>query len=90
MRSESQMYKLILDIANQDERIYAVYMNGSRTNKNVPEDMFQDFDIVYVVEETGSFRKDKKWIEKFGRYFICSIRKNRPIIRAIRRTATDG
>ena len=66
MRSESQMYKLILDIANQDERIYAVYMNGSRTNKNVPEDMFQDFDIVYVVEETGSFRKDKKWIEKFG------------------------
>lgn len=66
MRSETEIYDLILDIARQDERIYAVYMNGSRTNKNVLKDIFQDFDIVYVVEETLSFRKDKKWIEKFG------------------------
>lgn len=66
MRSETQIYDLILNIAKQDERIYAVYMNGSRTNKKVPKDIFQDFDIVYVVEETGSFRKDKNWIKKFG------------------------
>ena len=30
MRSEKEMYDLILDIAKRDERIRAVYMNGSR------------------------------------------------------------
>ena len=42
MRSENEMYKLFLDIASDDERIVAVYMNGSRTNINVPKDIFQD------------------------------------------------
>ncbi len=62
MRSEKEIYDLILDIARNDERILAVYMNGSRTNINVPKDIFQDYDIVYVVKETKSFIEDKKWI----------------------------
>lgn len=41
-------------------------MNGSRTNKNVPKDIFQDYDIVYVVPETGSFIRDEDWPHKFG------------------------
>ena len=60
------MYELILSIANDDERIHAVYMNGSRVNKNIKNDIFQDYDIVYVVNETSSFIRDKKWIENFG------------------------
>lgn len=32
MRNEAQMYELILEIAKRDERIRAVYMNGSRMN----------------------------------------------------------
>lgn len=28
MRSEKEMYELILSIANNDKRIHAVYMNG--------------------------------------------------------------
>lgn len=66
MRSESQMYNLILETAKNDVRVKAVYMNGSRTNENVPKDMFQDYDIVYVVEETGSFIENKDWIRVFG------------------------
>lgn len=66
MRSETEMYNLIMDIANSDNRILAVYMNGSRTNKNVPKDIFQDYDIVYVVKETKSFINDKEWIGNFG------------------------
>ena len=58
--------KLILDTAAADDRILAVYMNGSRTNPNVPKDIFQDYDIVYVVTETESFRKDRGWIDRFG------------------------
>lgn len=66
MRSENEMYKLFLDIASDDERIVAVYMNGSRTNINVPKDIFQDYDIVFVVGETKGFIEDKTWINKFG------------------------
>lgn len=66
MRTENEMYGLILGIAKNDDRIKAVYMNGSRTNINVPEDIFQDYDIVYVVEETRSFIEDKDWIKIFG------------------------
>lgn len=66
MRTEAEMYELILQTAKQDERIRAVYMNGSRTNSNAPEDIFQDYDIVYVVEDTWSFIEDKAWIDRFG------------------------
>lgn len=66
MRDEVTMYRLITDIADEDDRILAVYMNGSRTNPNAPKDIFQDYDIVYVVKETKSFIEDKSWIRKFG------------------------
>lgn len=66
MRTEKEMYDMLLKIAREDERIKAVYMNGSRTNKNVPKDIFQDYDVVYVVTETKSFIEDKDWINKFG------------------------
>lgn len=32
MRSEKEMFELILRVAQANERIRAVYMNGSRTN----------------------------------------------------------
>lgn len=34
MRSEKEMFDLILKVAKEDERVRAVYMNGSRTNPN--------------------------------------------------------
>lgn len=66
MRSEKEMLNLILDIADRDDRIIAAYMNGSRTNENITKDIFQDYDIVYVVKETKSFIDDKAWIDNFG------------------------
>ena len=67
MRNEEKMYALFIDTAKADDRIAAVYMNGSRTNPNVPKDIFQDYDIVYVVRETTSFIEDKDWIHRFGK-----------------------
>ena len=67
MRTEEKMYELFMDIAKADDRILAVYMNGSRTNPNVPEDIFQDYDIVYVVRETKTFIEDRDWIHRFGK-----------------------
>jgi aminoglycoside 6-adenylyltransferase len=67
MRREQEMYDLILNTAEKDARIRAVYMNGSRTNPNAVKDIFQDYDIVYVVEETRPFREHKNWIDQFGK-----------------------
>ncbi|MDX8047214.1 aminoglycoside 6-adenylyltransferase [Gracilibacillus sp. S3-1-1] len=66
MRDEQVMMELILHFAKEDPRIRAVYMNGSRTNPHVPKDIFQDYDIVYVVTEVSPFIKDKSWISYFG------------------------
>ena len=66
MRTEHEMFNLILNVAKNDERIRAVFMNGSRTNPNAIKDIFQDYDIVYVVEETKSFREGNNWIDQFG------------------------
>ena len=70
MRTEKEMYDLILGFAKKDERVRAVYMNGSRANPNAPKDIFQDFDIVYVVEEIEPFLSDEKWIDVFGELII--------------------
>lgn len=66
VRTEKEMYDMFLQIAMEDERIKAVYMNGSRTNKNVTKDIFQDYDIVYVVTDTKPYVDDKGWINRFG------------------------
>lgn len=78
MRSETEMYDLILRIANEDSRIRAVYMNGSRTNQNVPKDIFQDYDVVYVVTETKSFIEDKDWIKNFGEIWFMQYPDEHP------------
>ena len=78
MRSEKEMYHLILEVAKRDERVLAVYMNGSRTNPNVPKDMFQDYDIIYVVNETKSFREDKQWIHQFGKILFMQYPEETP------------
>ena len=70
MRNEDEMFDLILNIAKADERIRAVYMNGSRVNPHVKKDIFQDYDIVFVVTETQSFLQDKSWISLFGEIAI--------------------
>ncbi len=60
------MLELILTVAKGDDRIRAVYMNGSRANPKVKKDILQDYDIVYVVTETGLFIGDEAWIQVFG------------------------
>jgi aminoglycoside 6-adenylyltransferase len=60
------MTSLILEVARKDPRIKAVLLNGSRANPSVEKDMYQDFDIVYVVDEIESWLKDDRWIDVFG------------------------
>ncbi|MGZ9794064.1 aminoglycoside 6-adenylyltransferase [Bacillus atrophaeus] len=66
MRSESEMMRLILDLGNRDKRIRLVTLEGSRTNKNVPRDRFQDYDISYFVTDIDSFKSNDEWLKHFG------------------------
>src|SRR5262245_40029821 len=73
MRSEQEMLELILNTAKNDERIRAVIMNGLRVNPNAPRDIFQDFDIVYLVTNVASFIADPTWINRFGELMILQM-----------------
>lgn len=73
MRSEQEMLELIVDTAKRDERIRAVIMNGSRANPNAPQDVFQDFDIVYIVTDVAPFKNNYEWIERFGEIMILQM-----------------
>ncbi|MBA4538143.1 aminoglycoside 6-adenylyltransferase [Bacillus aquiflavi] len=66
MRSEQEIIDLILSVAKKDKRIRAVWMSGSRTNPNVPQDPFRDYDLVYLVTDMQSFIDDPNWIDVFG------------------------
>lgn len=70
MRTEKEIYDLILGYAQKDERVRAVTLEGSRVNPNVPKDIFQDFDISYFVTDMDSFIRDKSWIDIFGERII--------------------
>ena len=70
MRTEQEMMYLILSFARKDERIRIVGMEGSRTNTNIPNDEFQDYDITYLVTEIESFLEDEEWLNYFGERLI--------------------
>ena len=61
---------LILETARRDSRVLAVYLKGSRANENVPKDVYQDFDIMYVVKEVAPFREDTAWLDVFGEVIL--------------------
>lgn len=66
MRTELEMISLIKYLALKDENVRAAYLEGSRANPRIPKDIFQDYDVVYIVNSTKPYREDKKWIMQFG------------------------
>lgn len=72
-RDEKTMLNLILDIARNDEGIRAVIMNGSRSSPSAPKDEFQDYDIVYVVNDVAPYVNDQQWLKRFGELIIMQM-----------------
>lgn len=75
-RSEEEMMSLILDFAREDDRVRAVWMNGSRANPSAPRDCWQDFDIVYAVTDMASFLASDGWVDRFGTRVIMQTRRD--------------
>ncbi|QQC00196.1 aminoglycoside 6-adenylyltransferase [Streptococcus oralis] len=68
-RSEVQMLRLILQVA-ENIQVEAVAMSGSRTNPKAPKDEFQDYDVVYVVDDLDNLTSDLSWLDQFGTRII--------------------
>src|SRR5579871_3751560 len=73
MRSETDIKNLVVNFAEEDERIRAVVLNGSRANPDMEPDKFQDFDVVFIVTDFESFISDHDWINVFGEKMIWQL-----------------
>jgi len=69
MRAETEMLDLILQTA-KTLQVKAVAMSGSRTNPKAPKDEFQDYDVVYVVDDLDNLTSDLSWLDLFGKRLI--------------------
>ena len=63
------MLDLILKTA-ETLQVEAVAMSGSRTNQKTSKDEFQDYDVVYVVENLDELITDLSWLDRFGKRII--------------------
>ena len=69
MRTETEMMNLILQIANA-LNVDAVALSGSRINQKVQTDEFQDYDVVYIVDDIDNLTSDLSWLDQFGKRII--------------------
>ena len=69
MKTETEMFDVILQTAKALQ-VDAVAMSGSRTNPKAPKDEFQDYDVVYVVDDLDYLTSDLSWLDQFGKRII--------------------
>ena len=69
MRTETKMMTLILQIA-ENLQAEAVALSGLRINPQTQEDEFQDYDVVYIVENLNDLLSDLSWLDQFGMRLI--------------------
>lgn len=69
MRTKIEMMNLILQIA-ESLKVEAVAMSGSRTDTKAPKDEFQDYDVVYVMDDLDNLTRDLSWLYRFGKRII--------------------
>ena len=66
--------QLIIGVANSNELIRAVSMEGSRANQLIPKDNFQDYDITYYVSDMKPFYNNPTFVtEHFGKPLIMQM-----------------
>ena len=68
-RSQEQMLRLISQTA-KTLQVEAVAMSGSRTDTKAPKDEFQDYDVVYIVDDLDTLMSDLAWLDQFGKRII--------------------
>lgn len=65
MRTETEILNLLLQVA-KTLKVEAVALSGSRAEGQAPKDEFQDYDVVYVVDDLDTLTRDLAWLHQFG------------------------
>ena len=79
MRSDKEILEMIISFAKRNNNIRMVCMNGSRVNEKITPDQYQDFDVVYIVNDLYELTRDLRWIEKFGETIIKQFPDNQEL-----------
>lgn len=66
MKTSTEIKSEILDFAEANDHVRAVVLNGSRANAKIPADDFQDYDVLFAVDNFDDFIKDDSWTDLFG------------------------
>ena len=66
MRSEEEMFRLFERIAAEDDRIRVMTLEGSRVNPHIKPDIWQDYDITFLVTDLESYMVSDEWLGIFG------------------------
>ena len=69
MRTETEMLDVILKTA-KTLQVKAVAMSGSRACPKAPKDEFQDYDVIYIVDDFDNLTSDLSWLNQFGKRII--------------------
>ena len=69
MRTDQEMLELILETAKKLQ-VDAVALSSSRTDTKAQKDKFQDYDVVYVVDNLDNLTSDLSWLDSFGTRII--------------------
>ena len=69
MRTDTEMMEGIVQIA-ETLQVEAVALSGSRTNPQSQKDEFQDYDVVYIIENLNDLLSDLSWLDLFGMRLI--------------------
>ena len=69
MRTDTEIMTLILQIADT-LKVEAIALSGSRTNPQSVKDEFQDYDVVYIVDDLEDLISDLSWLNQFGNRLI--------------------
>ena len=65
MRTETEILDILIKTA-KNLKVKAVAMSGSRACLKAPKDEFQDYDVVYIVDDLDNLTSDLSWLTYFG------------------------
>ena len=69
MRTETEILDILIKTA-KNFKVKAVAMSGSRACLKAPKDEFQDYDVVYIVDDFDNLTSDLSWLNQFGKRII--------------------
>ena len=69
MRTDQEILGLILETAKKLQ-VDAVALSGSRTNQKIQTDEFQDYDVVYIVDDLDNLTSNLSWLDQFGKRIV--------------------